>query len=322
MKFRSDLVVSGASAAAHQPTMYLLICAASVIPLETVHKSLPPLGVFSSSDGRPRIRTIPVPLRPPTSEEQAKQWSKDYWPTVYKKNNPFGPHPSIIFRTEEEIQRCVGEWMNLAKLVGSKVSVAQKGEPIGVVVVHRNASTGADPVVVAGDARWEDTVEHAFSGGGNVMAHAVMRAIALVARKRQKLPGAEHHCATEVDHSDMFADNPLVELENAIYSKDTLTSGGYLCLDLELYVTHEPCVMCSMAILHSRFGKVIFGKRLPRTGGISAGMDLDDGDSETERAGLGYGLFWRPELNWKLLGWQWVDDESPPEELSNINTHA
>jgi len=24
--------------------------------------------------------------------------------------------------------------------------------------------------------------------------------------------------------------------------------------------------------------------------------------------GLGYGLFWRPELNWKFLCWRWEDD--------------
>jgi len=51
--------------------------------------------------------------------------------------------------------------------------------------------------------------------------------------------------------------------------------------------------MCAMAIVHSRFGRLVFGKRMPATGGICA-----DGE-------LGHGLFWRKELNWTLLAWQW-----------------
>lgn len=322
LESRSSVGVPGDLVTSQQSTLHLLICAVSILPFERVLESLSSLDVFKTSGTQPKVRTIPVPLLPPTSEEQAQQWSKDYWPTVYKKNNPFGPHPSIISRTEEEIRSSVGVWMELARIAGSEVSVALKGEPVGAVIVHRNASAGASPIVVAGDARWKGAGQPALGGGGNAMGHAVMRAIGLVARKRRGLNVTEPHDANEPDCSDVFADNPRAELENTIYSDDNLAPGGYLCLDLELYVTHEPCVMCSMAVLHSRFGKVIFGKRLPRTGGMSAVVDSVDGNSKSERPGLAYGLFWRPELNWKLLAWQWVDDEFPPKQLSDMNTHA
>ena len=139
------------------------------------------------------------------------------------------------------------------------------------------------------------------------MAHAVMRAIGLVARKRRALlshdglttppvdPGAEE------DNATSFADTPLTPTEAAVFSQDSLAKCGYLCLDLEMYVTHEPCVMCSMALLHSRFGKVVFGEQMMRTGGITAEVD----GSDSAKGGLGYGLFWRPELNWKFLAWRW-----------------
>lgn len=307
---------------AYQPALHLLICAASVLPLHQVLQSLFLLDVFKNRDSGPQIRMIPIPLLPPTSEEQAQSWSEKYWPTVYKRNNPFGPHPSIISRTEQEIRKTVGDWMELARFAGNEASEEMRGEPVGAVIVDRNALTGAAPVVVAGDARWNNTGQAALDGGGNVMAHAVMRAIGMVAHKRRVLLGPEYDSANELDSLQIFADNPVSEIEDEIYSKTTLSPGGYLCLDLELYVSHEPCVMCSMAILHSRFGKVIFGKCLPRTGGISADMDSDVGNGETGRLGVGYGLFWRPELNWKLLAWQWVDDDSPPKELNDANTHA
>jgi len=69
-------------------------------------------------------------------------------------------------------------------------------------------------------------------------------------------------------------------------------SDGYLCSGLDLYLTHEPCVCCSMAMIHSRFRACIFEKRMPGSGALTA---RDRKDS------LGYGLFWRRELNWRVM---------------------
>ena len=44
--------------------------------------------------------------------------------------------------------------------------------------------------------------------------------------------------------------------------------GSYRLTDVSLYVTVEPCLMCSGALLEARIGRLIFGAREPRTGAV------------------------------------------------------
>lgn len=42
----------------------------------------------------------------------------------------------------------------------------------------------------------------------------------------------------------------------------------------ELFVTLEPCAMCSGAIMHARIARVVFGARDPKTGAAGSVIDL------------------------------------------------
>lgn len=295
-----------------EATLYFLICSESHLPSVCALESL--LGdQIKPGDPKSGFRTIYVPVLPPSSADQARRWSIDYWPTVYKKSNPFGPHPSLVYHAESELHDSAERWMELAERAGMEVSVAAIGEPIGAVIVDRTQEHGPSVVAVAGDARWHGVEEQNGNGSGNVLAHAVMRAIGMVANRRRML--LEQALVTVVD-SEASKLHPLTPTEAEAYSRGSLPAGGYLCFGLEIYVTHEPCAMCSMAILHSRFGRIVFGERLPLTGGIA----VDPNKSGSQKyGGLNYGLFWRPELNWKLLGWQW---QSPQTQLSSSDVHA
>lgn len=300
---------------AQDPTwLYLLLCATPVLSMDKLQTLLRPL---LPNGSLPYLTTIRVPLLAPTSEEQAQEWSRDYWPTVYKKHNPFGPHPAIVAHATDEIQGLAASYMALAERTAEDSSLIGCGERIGAVVVDRSSLDRPSIVVVAGDARWRNVPKIVPRGNGNAMAHATMRAIGLIARKRRALVGDTQMGEDSAMGQSAFADSTLTALEDEVFSQSTLAPGGYLCLDLELYVTHEPCLMCCMATLHSRFGRVVFGRRMAKTGGLTA-----DAEIGTELKGLGYGLFWRPSLNWKFLAWQWVEGDSSQEKLELAHVHA
>jgi tRNA(adenine34) deaminase len=50
--------------------------------------------------------------------------------------------------------------------------------------------------------------------------------------------------------------------------------GNYRLPGCELYVTLEPCVMCSGAMMHARLAKVVYGATDPKTGACGSVVDL------------------------------------------------
>jgi tRNA(adenine34) deaminase len=50
--------------------------------------------------------------------------------------------------------------------------------------------------------------------------------------------------------------------------------GNYRLPGCELYVTLEPCVMCSGAMMHARLAKVVYGASDPKTGACGSVLNL------------------------------------------------
>ena len=157
-----------------------------------------------------------------------------------------------------------------------------------------------------------------------------MRAIAIVANKeaQQQNPSEISPTNAADDHITNKANRALTTLEKfyAAYPNPEippprpLTSeaqtnikkpppqsasrpNAYLCHGLDIYLTHEPCVACCMAMIHSRFRACVFRTRMPKTGGLCA--EKESKTAGIVAAGLGYGLFWRKELNWRVLTFQY-----------------
>ncbi|WYZ37526.1 hypothetical protein EsH8_II_001032 [Colletotrichum jinshuiense] len=267
------------------------------------------LAAIDGMDENVFLTSIPVPLVPPTSQVQAAMWTSQFWSTVYRKNNPLGPHPSMVGRSTETIKDETSLWMTLAHQVALQAKKSDIGEPMGAVIVQREGGK-SHLVAVAGDARWHQ--EPNRSGAGNPMGHCALRAISMVAQKlvRHERRAAGQPNIPPILEYDMFQDLPLLDDELTVYDDEHPNADGYLCHGMEMYLTHEPCVQCSMAILHSRMGKVVFAQRMPLTGGMCS-EDRGHGHPELEDCGggEGLGLFWRRELNWSLLAWEWESSD-------------
>ncbi|KAK3988138.1 tRNA-specific adenosine deaminase subunit tad3 [Cladorrhinum sp. PSN332] len=282
--------------------IYIIVGPESMMNADEVKKELSKLEGMEGDEVF--LRSIPVPLVAPASQVQAAMWSQHFWPAVYRKNNPLGPHPSMIARSTDEISGDAAVWITLAHQVATQAHAGGYGEPVGACVIQREEGK-TTLVALAGDARW--CQKDKCGATGNPMAHAVMRAISMVAQKLVRSENRQTQTAqTPILEFEAFQDKPILLDEKRVFELEHPSPDGYLCHGLEMYLTHEPCVMCSMAILHSRMGKVVFRHRMHLTGGLSA-EDRGQGHPSLKGAdgGRGLGLFWRRELNWSLVAWEW-----------------
>ncbi|MDP5239710.1 tRNA adenosine(34) deaminase TadA [Uliginosibacterium sp. 31-16] len=66
--------------------------------------------------------------------------------------------------------------------------------------------------------------------------------------------------------------------------------GNYRLPGCELYVTLEPCAMCSGAIFHARIARVVYGAKDPKTGVAGSVFDLYANERLNHHAGIEGGV--------------------------------
>ena len=70
------------------------------------------------------------------------------------------------------------------------------------------------------------------------------------------------------------AHDPTAHAEIVALRAAAKTLGNYRLDDCEMYVTLEPCAMCSGAMLHARLKRVVFGAPEPKTGAAGSVLNL------------------------------------------------
>lgn len=311
----------------------------------TVHLLIPPplppdsgdivaaLRPHIQSGNFPVVRSTQIPLDPPTSAEQAALWSNNYWPCIFNPASQTiqkAPPLHVLRTVQAELHKPahLETCFRLASLAAAECVAQALGREVAAAVV--DPMTGK-VIAVAGDARWFGqssdlmTEEDHCVGlpDGRPEYHALMRAIAMVAEKEERrrsgtksssskgaegdrthlggrttTPIEKFYAAVGVEKRAGAKEFPALPKPQSAERPD-----AYLCHGLDVYMTHEPCIACSMAMVHSRFRACVFSKRMPRTGGLCA---------EKDNGGLGYGLFWRKELNWRVLAFNYIPSPEGP----------
>lgn len=104
-----------------------------------------------------------------------------------------------------------------------------------------------------------------------------------------------------IDHSVMRCISDVANLEldrRNQNSQNKKSENNYLCLNYHVYTTHEPCIMCSMALVHSRISQLVYIRPSPKTGGI--GKFSSSGEM----------VHISCSLNWKYEAFRYMDNET------------
>ncbi|KAF3483523.1 uncharacterized protein GIQ15_02847 [Arthroderma uncinatum] len=275
-----------------------------------------------------RIQKTVISTKPPTTIAEAQEWSRTKWSTVYNpaaRSAIHAPPQVQLIRAKASISPRAGYFLALAREVAGETLRSGRGRGVGAVIVDPELLTGKSDdtdellnsvVAVAGDTRWwkaslekhaegatQEKKEPDADDEGGPESHAVMRGISMVSRKRIALNNPvtsepESSTPSEVESAPLSPtslESHFFQLPNLLKS----SKGGYLCTALDLYVTHEPCICCSMGMLLSRFRSVTV---------LQSGMRRS-GEGNSLDAVHGYGLHWREELNWRAIGFEFTESE-------------
>lgn len=152
----------------------------------------------------------------------------------------------------------------------------------------------------------------------HVVMLCVNQVATLVEEGRRKSRAKEKHTHTHIHNNSGTTNNSSMTPPPSPPSRtstDTphlftlLPPDPYLCTGLDAYLTHEPCVMCAMALVHSRIRRVFFINRSPRHGALGGGG-----------VGKDVCLPALPSLNHRYRVWKWTggsstrDDDEKGEE--------
>lgn len=78
---------------------------------------------------------------------------------------------------------------------------------------------------------------------------------------KEKILARAHNCT-------IAGNDPSAHAEILAIRKAAERIGNYRLCETTLYVTVEPCVMCSGAIIHARIQRVVFGAPDPKNGAV------------------------------------------------------
>ncbi|KAG8874441.1 hypothetical protein FRB97_005908 [Tulasnella sp. 331] len=238
----------------HDPETKSTIMSFAICPLRSPPSPPPPPFPTSLATFHSDPFVVSVPATPATSpvqlERKSQLWPIAYFPTLEKG------------KKEKEWTRDELEWvkMGLKTCLTEAERVKSKGGGHGELPIAAYVSPAFHntETMTAGNTttlpETETEIAEPPPASSSWIAHDT----------RQSTSHPLHHaCMNLIRH--------VAETQ----ATNTSSSPTYLLTSQTLFTTHEPCIMCCMALLHSRVKDVFYVFPMRLTGGLGGGMSTD-----------------------------------------------
>ncbi|CAG8544292.1 22069_t:CDS:2, partial [Dentiscutata erythropus] len=203
------------------------------------------------------LRIYQISKYPPITRAQFEEWNR-LWPINFRED----PRRDSRF-SPKEIEMLRNHMINAIKLADIARS---KGEiPVGCVIVDPKRT---EIICESHDTR---------TSSNHPLKHAVLNCINKVALfEKAKLKSMSDSLTSKKRKADKLDDQlassnctPPGSSLNTLEDREN-SAGVYLCKGYDIFVTHEPCITCSMALVHSRIGRVFYGRSNTVSGGLGS----------------------------------------------------
>jgi tRNA(adenine34) deaminase len=91
-------------------------------------------------------------------------------------------------------------------------------------------------------------------------------------------------------NSPIMRNDPTAHAEILALREAAACQANYRLAEATLYVTLEPCVMCAGALVNARIGRLVFGTRDLRFGGVRSKFRIADSDLLNHRVEIVEGV--------------------------------